>query len=40
MDKLNTLDVKIDKNQQVVLQMKDQQNKLKVDIRFHLFLVE
>ncbi|KAA0701472.1 E3 ubiquitin/ISG15 ligase TRIM25 [Triplophysa tibetana] len=29
MDKLNFLDVKIDKNQQVVLQMKDQQNKLK-----------
>ncbi|XP_057218015.1 E3 ubiquitin/ISG15 ligase TRIM25 isoform X2 [Triplophysa rosa] len=29
MDKLNTLDVKIDKNQQVVLQMKEQQNKLK-----------
>ncbi|XP_056591200.1 E3 ubiquitin/ISG15 ligase TRIM25 isoform X1 [Triplophysa dalaica] len=29
MDKLNILDVKIDKNLQVVLQMKDQQNKLK-----------
>lgn len=30
MDNLNTLDVKIDKNQQVILQMKEQQNKLKV----------